>query len=252
MSSLGPHHPALDEFLQWEEQAWIECVADISADDTAFFMPLELLKSHFSANKSRGLCQILCELFNALHPPVDADLVLREHTAIFCILLRLGHGRMIEHFVRYEELSDRRLPFDLGHPPAEFPRLKEDSAFLQLFCEVQWMYCVPVFDGHMLHRHFGKQRLFPIVEKQEYGFEGMAARYLVRLYGPHNRLLPANQMTVSMDLKMIAEVLQLTGAGNIESGYRHFRTRVVSGGGRRRTIPGYGEWISKCEACGEH
>jgi len=188
--------PALHEFLQWESQSWVEVVADMTTDEKAYFMPLENLKSYFTADDRRELSKILSEVFQSDLPPVDSELILRDHTAIFCILLRIGQGRYIEHFACYEELSDRRLPFDLNHPPTEFPAVNDDPTFLQRFCEKQRMYCVPIFDDHMLHRHFGPQRLLPITYREPHGVEGMADRYVIKLYEPHNKLLGAGYETV--------------------------------------------------------
>jgi hypothetical protein len=195
MSQLG-QNGAVHEFFRWESQSWVEVVADMNTDEKAYFMPVGKLKSYFAANNSENLSNIISEVFESSHPPIDPDLVLSDHTAIFCILLRAGQGKYIEEFTRYEELSDRRLPFDPNHPPEGFPELDDDPTFLQLFCEKQWIYCVPIFDGRMLHKHFGKQRLLPITHKEPCGAKGMADRDVIKVYGPHNKLLPAGQATV--------------------------------------------------------
>jgi hypothetical protein len=186
--------PALRNFFQWESQSCVEVVADLATDEKAYFLPLETVKSYFTADDK--LDKILSEVFESEYAPVDSELVLRDHTAIFCILLRIGQGSYIEHFARYEELSDRRLPFDSSHPPAGFP--DDEPNFLQRFCEEQWMYCVPIFDDYMLHKHFGRQRLLPITSKVSYGTEGFAHKFVIKLYGPYNRLLPAGQRQQSV------------------------------------------------------
>ncbi|KAF4633133.1 hypothetical protein G7Y89_g4984 [Cudoniella acicularis] len=192
MSQIG-QRTALHEFFRWESTQWVESVADLTTDEKVSFMPLENLKSYFTANDCRELNKILTEVFKTDFPPVDPDLVLRDHTAIFCILLRIGQGQYIEHFAQYEELSDRRLPFDPSRPPAELPAVDDDPTFLERFCEKQRMYCVPIFDGHMLHKNFGRQRFLPITSKEPREIEGQAQRYIITLYGPHNRLIPPAQ-----------------------------------------------------------
>jgi hypothetical protein len=187
---------ALNEFLEWELQSRVEIVADKGTGEKVYFMPLQNVKSYFTANDGRKLNKILTEVFKSKYPPIDADLVLREHTAVFCILLHMGQGKLIEHFACYEELSDRRLPFDSIHPPREFPALDEDPNILRHFCEEQTAYCVPVFDSHMVHKRFGGQRLLPIRSRRSYGPPGVANQYVVTIYGPHNKLLPAGSDTV--------------------------------------------------------
>jgi len=184
-------HPALEEFFRWEIQSKVEVVADIATDEKAYFIPLENVKSYFKADDSRKLSRIIAAVFDSDFPPVDPELILREHTAIFCILLSIGQGTLIEEFASYEELSDRRLPFDPDHPPRELTEASDDPEFLQLFCEKQRMYCVPIFDGHMLHKRFGRQRLLPITYAEPRGSEGLAEKYVIKLYGPHNKLFPA-------------------------------------------------------------
>jgi hypothetical protein len=61
------------------------------------------------------------------------------------------------------------------------------------------MYCVPVFDGHMLHKYFGRQRLLPITQKEHFESGGNATIYKIKLYGPHNKLIPAATENVSPD-----------------------------------------------------
>lgn len=136
MTTSG-QHAALHEFFRWESQSWVEVVADMTTDEKAYFMPLENLRTYFKANDSKKLNRILCEVFGSNFPPIDSDFILRDHTAIFVILLRIGQGILIEHFAQYEELSDRRLPFDQANPPREFLEITDNSGILRRFCEKQ-------------------------------------------------------------------------------------------------------------------
>jgi hypothetical protein len=189
---------ALDEYAQWERDAWVDVVVDLASDERAVFMPMEKLRAYFSDNYSSRLNSILCEVFQTDYPPVDPELILRDHTAIFAILVSIGQGKEIEYFAQYEELSDRRLPFDPKNPVAEFPDADNDPNFLERFCEKQQRYCVPVFDGFMQHKRFGAQRLLPITERTLQGMDGSASKYVIKLYRPHNKLLPKGQEVVSI------------------------------------------------------
>lgn len=130
---------SLQEYLKWESSQWISVTKDLTTDEKVYFMPIKHVEAYFTASDSRRLNKILMEVFKTEYPPVDSELILREHTAIFCILLRMGQGRQIEHFVRYEELSDRRLPFDESHPPREFPTVGSEPDFLHRFIDKQRM-----------------------------------------------------------------------------------------------------------------
>lgn len=204
--ATAPHHAALQEFFRWERQSWVEVAADITTDEKAHFVPVETLKSYFKGNGSRKLNKILLEVFQSEDIPVDPEVILRGHTAVFCILLRISKGRYIEDFAYFEELSDHRLPFDPAHPPAHFPEDIDDPSFLQRFCETQWMYCVPTFDDHMLHKYFGRQRLLPIVHKELCGARGDTAMYKIKLYGPHNKLILVGSEIVRFYMPFLSSV----------------------------------------------
>ncbi|KAG0650429.1 Serine threonine-kinase Nek7 [Hyphodiscus hymeniophilus] len=213
-------HGALEEFFAWESQSWVEVVADMTTEEKAYFMPLDDLKTYWGAHDCNTLTRLLAELFQPHYPPIDAELILREHTAIFCILLRIGQGVLIEHFARYEELSDPRLPFDTDHPPRGFPVAADEPALLQKFCEKQWMYCVPKFDDHMLNKHFGRQRLLPIVYKEPRGTEGMADKYMIKLFGPHNEMLSVGRRTAANDPNVDSFMLKRYATQEGEAAYK--------------------------------
>lgn len=197
MSNQQPSSP-LEAFFEWESQSCVEVVANMVTDERAVFMPMEKLRTYMTANNNAQLDRILTEIFAPDYPPIDPELILRDHLAVLCILLRMGSGISIEYFARYEELSDRRLPFDPSHPVAEFPLMKHDPTFLQRFCEKQQMYCVPLFDSFMQHKHFGRHRLLPITSRSVQETKGLATSCIIKLYGPHNRLLPKEQELVSV------------------------------------------------------
>ncbi|POS83482.1 hypothetical protein EPUL_005310 [Erysiphe pulchra] len=182
---------ALEDYFEWEYEAWVEIFADLEQETREHFLPLDTVRSYFTTcdgHLQRNLDKILVEIFNIDPPPVNSDLILRDHTAIFCILLQIERGKYIEHFTCFEELSDQRLPFDSAHPPRPFPTIKGDSTFFQEFCEVQRRYCVPIFNPHMLHKNFGHQRLLPITSKERLRTRGKDTAHIITLYGPHNKI----------------------------------------------------------------
>lgn len=230
--SLSGQREALHEFFRWESQSWVEVVKDMTTDEKAYFMPLETLRTYFKANDCKTLNKILCEVFGSKFPPIDSDFILRDHTAVFVILLRIGQGKLIEHFAQYEELSDRRLPFDQANPPRELLDITDDKEILARFCEKQIMYCVPTFNAHMLHKNFGR-RLLPITSKEPQGIEGMAGRYVIKVYGPLNKLLPAGQDTVSTFSNHVLMSDPLMVRTDEQSQYQHFPPEKVSDETRR-------------------
>jgi hypothetical protein len=197
--ALSGRRSPIQDYFQWEDNSRVEVIADLKTGEKTYFVPLKDVKNYFGANNGKNLTQILEEIFLSKQLPVDAELILRDHLAVLCVLLRIGHGSSIEDFAYYEELSDGRLPFDFAHPPLEFPTDNEDTTFLQKFCEKQWRYCVPTFDNHMLHKRFGHQRILPIIYQEPYdcGNSGVACEYIVEIYGPLNKLILVDRAEAS-------------------------------------------------------
>lgn len=188
---LTPATGALAEYFSWEREAWVEILADVDGDEREHFLPLESLKSYFTMCDDwhrKNLDCILAEVFQTDLPPIDADLILRDHAAVFCILLNINRAQHIEHFACFEELSDRRLPFDITRPPRHFPRHPE---FLSEFCAVQKRYCVPIFDAHMLHKHFESQRLLPITFRRPLNTRGTPRTAIIGIYKLNNHITTA-------------------------------------------------------------
>ncbi|CAG8949741.1 hypothetical protein HYFRA_00004061 [Hymenoscyphus fraxineus] len=179
---------AIEEYFVWENDSEVQVIVNLDTNERAHFIPLADIKTYFGANDAGNLTRILQEIFRTQDLPIEPDLILQDHTAVLCILLRVGQGWLIEEFAYYEELSDRRLPFDSTRPQQEFPMIEEDSSFLERFCDNQWRYCVPTFESHMLHKRFGQQRLLPIIEQELPEVEGLAVNRVVKIYGPYNKL----------------------------------------------------------------
>lgn len=193
-------YPALEAFSAWERGAWVKISGTRDTNEDLSFMPMEKVKKYFTEDNHSRLNDILEAVYETPYPPIDADSILENHTAIFCILLRLEKAHYIDQFASYEELSDRRLPFDPSLTPIEFREIDDDAFFFDQFCEVQWSYCVPIFDSHMLNKRFGAQRLLPIVHREHLGTEGLASRALIQVYGPYNELQSAVGKSASLPL----------------------------------------------------
>jgi hypothetical protein len=196
--ALSPQNSAIEEYLKWEVRSRVEVIADLTTDEKTYFLPVEDARKYFGANDCQILRKILQEIFSSEHLPVDVELILRDLTAVLCILIRIGHGTAIQDFAYFEELFDGRLPFDFTHPPLDFPSNTGDELFLHKFCEIQWMYCVPAFNSHMLHKRFGARRILPITHQRPDGpsHSGVESKYIIDVYKPLNKLTTPNRTEV--------------------------------------------------------
>jgi len=117
------------------------CAGSLSPRDlvaprhTQPFMPIDQIQTYLSRNKDFELLSIIKELNleNDLYPKD----ILRRYTAVFCTLLKSGHGKYIELFRHKPSLRDSYLPLSVKNPPPGFPNSSEERALLVDFCREQ-------------------------------------------------------------------------------------------------------------------
>ena len=117
---------------------------------------------------------------------VDAQYVREHYLRTLAILILIGQGSMINHFVRYSSLMDKRLPFRTR--PEDFPH-SYDAKFFDNFHGKQWQFCVTDLEYNMdLHLH--KEEILPIIEKEEIGRGGNATVFKIVVASEYNKLVP--------------------------------------------------------------
>jgi hypothetical protein len=183
---------AIQNCLQWISDNCEYGVRDPNSDERCVFIPRSQILAYF--NEAR-----LNEVLSAIigddeHYPRIGGLVLARYICVFCILLEIGQGKFIQHFVRYH-LSDDRLPFDSGSPPAHFPSLPlVNPNFLSLFCERQWNFCVPDFHYPLIGVEYEQRRILPLLQKERLQTTENAATYKVVLLDSANKLVPEHAL----------------------------------------------------------
>lgn len=131
----------------------------------------DLLTSLFGREASRG---------------IDADGVREHYLRPLAILLAIGQGPMIKHFVQYRSLQDHRLPYRT--PPQDFP-FSSDPEFFQRFHNQQWQFCAADLEYNMnLHLH--QEEILPITYKEEIGHGGNGIIYKIVVDEEYNKLVP--------------------------------------------------------------
>ena len=118
--------------------------------------------------------------------PVDADLIRQHYLRSLAILLVIGKGPMIQHFVQYDSLQDRCLPHRSS--PADFPS-SSDPSFFERFSREQWQFCAKDFEYNM-HRYAHKEDILPITNKEEIGEGGNAVVFRFNVHEEYNKLVP--------------------------------------------------------------
>ncbi|KAI4126118.1 MAG: hypothetical protein LQ338_003923, partial [Usnochroma carphineum] len=150
------------------------------------FIPVSAVKDYLGANQR--VESLLTSLFGKdFAKTVDAETVRKHYLRPLAILLWIGQGDMIRHFVRYQSLKDHQLPFRTC--PEDFPISPQDPNFFRRFFNEQWQFCATDLEYNMdLHLH--KEEILPILHKQEIGRGGNAIVSKIVVDEEYNRLVP--------------------------------------------------------------
>jgi hypothetical protein len=176
-------HP-IHNFLKWLSENEILAVDDSFPGTGCSFVSLGAVKSQLEKNGRERLNAILDILFEDGGGPDPTEL-LCNYVAVFCILLQIGKGHYIEHFVDHE-IHDQR-EFDPEHIPPKFPSSQGDDDFYKRFCEAQWRFCVPDFKENM-KKVFHDRRNLPIIEKRLVASGGSARISIIKLHSSYDKL----------------------------------------------------------------
>jgi len=161
-------------------------------------VPISDAKAYLAENKLTKLDDILDELFHPLELPFDSVTILDNYVAVFCILLEMDKGTVIADFVKYE-LNDWKLPFDPDDEPSPgFPTDSDAVGFYELFCKIQWRFCVPSFEKDMT-RAFEVDRILPIAKIEMIVDSGSALIQMIRLHNSYNSLIVDSSMVFTLN-----------------------------------------------------
>ena len=134
-----------------------------------------------------------------------------NYQSVFTILLRIGHGRFIRHFVKYSHLRDECLPFETC--PANFPQVSvADSDFFDRFKRAQWTLCPAKFSKMRNTKVFGTNRILPILSRSRISSGGSAVVDKIEIDPAYNFLIePAQHRHVSPSVSALCCLQLLTG-----------------------------------------
>ena len=180
--------PAIQNFLAWADAPntlSLGCQGTASNIERPF-IPLKRLQAYFhEPRRINSLLKALLKEKDVGQLPAS-EIVRTRYPRVFSILILIGRGRFIDHFVHHEILDDQHLPLEAQ--PQSWPSSTE-ADFFESFCAKQWLFYPAHFEHHM-DRHFGKDRILPIVEKEVLGEGGSAIVQRVILEDESNALIP--------------------------------------------------------------
>ena len=149
------------------------------------FIPLSAVQQYLGT--PRRVEALLSSIFrDETNITIDADLIRHHYLRSLAILLIVGKGPMIQHFVKYRSLQDHYLPHRIR--PADFP-WSSDPTFFEHFSKEQWQFCAMDLEYNM-HHDVHKDDIFPITLKAEIGCGGNAVIFRINVHEEYNKLVP--------------------------------------------------------------
>ena len=167
-------HPAVQQLLKWVESTKVQGPRGIDGHlrEVGFVSP-RALHDYFSQE------DVLEDLLHAhfagdddLLDLIDGRQIKKSFPMIFCLLIAIGKGRFIHHFMEYG-IDDQRLPFS-KEKPDYFPADPSDPQFFETFYQCQWQFCVPELDMMYGRRFDPSEWILPIRRVKKLG-EGVSA-----------------------------------------------------------------------------
>lgn len=186
--SQPDHHPFIQDFLQWTKSQGTYRVGcgGPENDINRKYISLVVLKEKLNRRKIEELLEALFE--NWEKPAPDPDWIKRHYLRPFAILLCIGEGRMIYHFVKHQRLQDHLLPFP--DEPHEFPSSTRCNLYTA-FRQKQWAFCAVRLE-YNISSLLGTDEILPIVHKERIEDGGSAVTYKIVVDDDYDELVPRN------------------------------------------------------------
>ena len=186
------HRSEIQDVLSWKDSSdtWRLGSRGVDGELDRRFIPRSTLEAKFKAPlKVERLLHALFEKSN--DPLPDADYIRNRYLRPFVILLCVGQGRMIYHFVEHESLQDPHLPFRAL--PQGFPS-STTCKLWETFEREQWNFCAMGLEYNMSY-HLGTDDILPIVHKERLGEGGSAVTHRITVHPDYDSLAPPGSLT---------------------------------------------------------
>lgn len=181
----------IQEFLEWVPKHCINGTNGSSTTLNRSFMPLPDLKAYLKAENRTF--KLLGALYFEREHQVIIEILEKYYIRVFTILILIGKGRYIEHFVQHQNLRDPQLPF--LEKPAHFPTDPNDPLFWESFYKNQFAFCAHYFRFNENYTKLEDLCILPITSKEILGQGGSAAIYKIKLHSYYDQLSPAAEVS---------------------------------------------------------
>ncbi|KAL9612988.1 MAG: hypothetical protein Q9167_002465 [Letrouitia subvulpina] len=175
----------IQAFRRWISSTRRQGIGGSSHVTQCGFIPTSAVREYLGAD--HRVERLLGSLFDSeTVRELDAEVIREHYLRPLAILLLIGEGRMIKHFIKYQSLQDHQLPYRTC--PNDFP-FSSDPNFFERFHNQQWQFCATYLEYNMnLHLH--KEEILPITYKEKIGSGGNAVIFKVVVEKEYNKLVP--------------------------------------------------------------
>jgi len=197
------HNPIIQNFRRWVDDNSVPgTLGDTERVNSRFMIAQRLETWLKDTTHTRDL---LRALWDDDAPPVQPQEIHGKCPRGFAILLLIGKGKYIHHFVRHDSLWDDHMPFNAHTRPADFPTTDVDTDFFKKFVERQWQFFPHTFQQDVVDNHLNPERILPIKSKELIGTGGFADLYKITLHAGYDRL------TSSLDQRRVRIASSIPG-----------------------------------------
>lgn len=208
-NTQADNHPAIQQLVGWVNGTpcrGIRASNTENEDDweEVAFVSAAALDEYLS--RPKAVEKLLAALFSEDDPLLDclsANQIRRNYPRILCLLIFIGKGKFINHFVQ-NGINDQRLPLRKHEQPI-FPTATLDPHFFESFYQNQWQFCVPELQLELDRRYDLKEWILPIQLSGSLGEGGSATSYKIKVQGSYDRLDTVSSLHIeNLGLRHIA------------------------------------------------
>jgi hypothetical protein len=183
------HEREIQNLVKWIENERLNGCYSLREQDRTTYIPRRELVAYFGDAGLQSLLLALCQDQDQ-HLLHHENRILKDYIEILAILVRIGNGQFIGEFLRFQNMSDRFLPF--YQRPNRFPSRPEHD-FWDDFYRAQWLFCPHTFGHDQMGVFIHDNCVLPIEQQGRRGKGGFATIYKIQIDSQYDGLRPQVQ-----------------------------------------------------------
>lgn len=206
MSTQDSSSRAVQVLLSHIDQGWTTSCAGPDALSSTFVSQAAIKDYFRSSPQIPQLVEAAC----GTDSTPNARWITENCPIGFCILLSLGKGGYVRHFVEHVGLWDVNLPFSAR--PEDFPQVPNEPEFFDTFRLEQWRF-FPVEIPRSPAVKFQKDRPLPIVESEVLKYGDTANLYRVKIHREYDNAITNDEVGLGPSTNCLAQLQLIFALG---------------------------------------